>query len=247
MTNPPKDVLVGGCSFSSGWGFNHGKKDPKIWPNLLGNMLAADVTNVAETGYDNVGIFLKILEAMSGKTYDLILVQVTDLSRVVISPNSNGHRLISPDNISNGLVSDDDYLNFFKVFTVINQPFEHWHRFMTILSLYQSLKTPVRFINGLVEWDENFFANRPSDFMQFILDEKNLPEEKIIHGKNLVNQSKEKINQSLWINLTSSMRRLQIDQVGVNDKHPGALTHKLMAEKIYEYLRTPCFDKETKR
>jgi len=245
MTNLPKKILVGGCSFSSGWGFKQEKKDPKIWPNLLGRMLDADVTNVAETGYDNMGIFLKTLAAMSDQQPELVLVQVTDLVRVVISPNTNGHRLVGPCNISNGLVSDDRYREFFKIFSVLNQPYEHWHRFIKIMTVYQNLKVPIFFINGLLNWDKNFFSNQSSSFMKYILDEDNLASDKVCLGQNEVNRSKEKINQSLWINLTESMKQLQIDSVSADDHHPGPSTHELMAGKIFDYLQKQYLDKET--
>lgn len=232
-------LLVVGCSLSSGWGFSGGKEDPQIWPNLLAKKLNASVTNLSETGYDNTGIFLNLLEEVISNDYDLILVQLTALKRIVISPNINGHRLIGKDNISNNFVNDRDYLIFFKVLTILNQGFEHWNRLLRILTILQDkrkLNVPIKFINGFLNWDKEFFDNDSSDFMSEILDEKSLPNEKIMIGRKLVNKSKKKINLDLWINPFNSFQSCKIDNVGPMDPHPGVKSQEIFADLVYDNL-----------
>jgi len=231
------DILIGGCSFTAGQGFAGQKHDPAIWPNLIAQKVGARINNVAKAGYDNAGIYLNILNALSNRKYDLILIQITSLDRIILSPNINGCRLVNEHNISNGMISDQKYQEFFKTFCILNQPFEHWLRLIKMISYLQTLPTEVVFINGLLDWDDNFFQGKKSDFMKYVLDEDNLLDDKIDQGRKIVFESSKKIDLTRWVNLTDSMKKLKVDNAGPQDKHPGPKTHKLIAEKIYNHLQ----------
>jgi len=43
-------------------------------------------------------------------------------------------------------------------------------------------------------------------------------------------------DQSLWVNLEESMRKMQIDFAPVDNIHPGPKTHQIIADKVIEYL-----------
>ena len=84
MGSPSMKILVSGCSLTAGWGFDGGPESPEIWPNILAQKLNAEITNVGRSGYDNTGIFLNALEKCTASKYDLVLLQITRLNRVVV-------------------------------------------------------------------------------------------------------------------------------------------------------------------
>ena len=56
-------LLVGGCSFSSGWRFTPDNIH-QTWPSRLAKELGAELTNVSAPAYDNKGIFLNYVEQL---------------------------------------------------------------------------------------------------------------------------------------------------------------------------------------
>jgi len=234
-------ILVSGCSFTSGLKFELEKNDPKIWPNLLSTALNAEVVNVGVSGYDNSGIFLNAVSEFTATNYDLILIQITALNRVVVSPTFEGSYVITRYNSSSIFynMDDEEYQKFYKSFTKLNNDFEHWKRLILIIKSLQNFINQgynIKIINGLMEWDQSFFTTDDSNFAKNILDFHMLPDKLIQKGLDIINLDKKLINLNHWINPFDSMRKMQIDTVLKSDQHPGPKTHKLVADLILSKL-----------
>jgi hypothetical protein len=236
-------ILVAGCSFSVGSGFADSLQDPRIWANLLGKKLNANVTNVAVPGYDNTGIFLNAVSEFTSTQYDLILIQVTSLNRIVVSPNIHG-----TVGLTTGLlfskwaerIDKNNYKNFCQTLVLVNQDFEHWKRLMNIIVTVQNLVNKgynIKFVNGLLNWTSDFFDKDRSKFGDQILDVDSLPDEDINFGVEILKHNKEKINLDLWINPFNSFSKIKVDAASSTDPHPGVKSQQIFSELIFNYLQ----------
>jgi hypothetical protein len=236
-------ILVSGCSLSVGYGFASSRNDSKIWPNLLGKHLNAEVTNVSIPGYDNPGIFLNAINKFSKTDYDLILIQVTSLNRLVVSPNMHSKiNLMAPVdlNLWKGRIDKKDYDTFCKNLVWLNRNFEHWNRLANIIITVQNLVEQgynIKFVNGLLNWDQSFFQNTSSKFSDQILDVDELPDEDIQQGLDIINQDKQEINLDLWINPFEPLFKLKVDNASSTDIHPGVNSQKIFSDLIVNYLQ----------
>ena len=232
-------ILVVGDSIPYGYGFSKGINDPAIWPNRLASSLNAEVTNLSVAGYDNQGIFLNTLSGLNSDQFDLVLVQFTNMSRVILSPNV--HSIINLSNRqfdsswSNHL-SLNDYNLFHKVFTTLNGNFEHWKRLVKIIQVLQTNKHNIRFINGMLFWTEDFFKNDRSVFADDLISSINLPDEDIEKCTEQINRDKSTIDLSLWINPFKNFMLSRTDSVSATDNHPGPESHKLYTDIILNSL-----------
>jgi hypothetical protein len=233
-------ILTSGCSFTSGWAFDDTKLK-RNWPNQLATRLGATVTNIAYTGNDNIGIFINFLEKISEESFDICLLQITSIDRVLFSPNWHGTYKCLPDNMSNGFMSDKEYNTWYKNFLFLNQHSIHWSRFLQIQNVVKKLNNQgkyIRFINGLLNWDQELFTDPVnSKFLDRLIDVDNIPDSEIDRLRSLVYNQTKSIDLDLWINPFNSFRDLQVDNILPTDSHPGLKSHDIFAELIFNYLR----------
>jgi len=233
-------ILVSGCSISQGYGFPLTINDPSIWPNLIAKELDGTVTNVSVPGYDNTGIFLNALKELTTDNYDLILIQITSLDRIVVSPTMHctlNLMGLGPNSLSDNKTEQD---RFFKLFLKINQQFEHWKRLMNIIISVQNLVKQgynIKLINGLLHWNKEFFSTDNSKFAKELIDFHNLPDEDIEKGLVKINRDKALIDSKIWINLINSFGQMQVDNASLIDNHPGPESHKIYSKLILDNLK----------
>ena len=235
-----KNILISGCSLSAGYGFPLGKQNSNLYPNLLSTALNAHLTNVSEDGKDNPGIFLNLLDEIFLDKYDLILIQFSHLSRINLSPSVHDINFIpvSSDRNPNHqkILNLLNYKEFIKVFVLLNKDFGHLIKLFKMIISLQNLSKKcgynIKFINGLLHWDEEFFNNYQSKFVNNIIDFHSLPDNEIIQCLDIINYYKNLIDKSLWINLTTSLKDLAVDTVSETNGHPGPISHKLYADII---------------
>ena len=236
-------ILVSGCSMSVGYGFANSLTDPRIWTNLLGKKFNAEVTNVALPGYDNAGIFLNTVSELNVDKYDLILIQVTSLNRLIVSPNIHSKINLSLPlkfELWNGRIDKNQYNNFCKQLIMLNQDFEHWVRLRNVIFSAQNLVSKgynIKFVNGLLDWTPDFFNNDRSKFGDQILNVDDLPDQEIAIGVENLNRDKQKINLDLWINPFNNLGSLKVDDASSTDFHPGIKSQQMFSELIFNYLQ----------
>jgi hypothetical protein len=232
-------ILVSGCSFSVGYGFAESVGDPRLWTNLLGQKLNATVTNVAIPGYDNAGIFLNAISEFTDNKYDLILIQITALNRITLSPSIHEKKgLMQFLNENFDKKTDKDY---FEKLIAVNQDFEHWARLRNIIFSVQNLVDKgynIKFVNGLLNWDPTFFEKNRSRFGDSILNVEGLPDKDIALGIEMLNRDKQKINLDLWINPFNSFLKIQVDNASPTDSHPGVKSQQIYSELVFNHLQS---------
>lgn len=227
-------LLVVGCSFSSGWGFDGEKTNPAIWPNLL----KADVTNLSITGIDNTGIFLNTLTAKP-LTFDCVIVQWTGIDRVVLD-----NTMITQDNpLPADILPNTEYHQFYRSFLLLNKRLNHWTRFCQMVTYLQQYKN-IYFVNGLVDWDKQTFdMSRSWDqvidnkFLHSIIDCDQLTDSQIQQTWATVKTQLSGIDLERWVNPFNSLQSIRIDQISNVDQHPGTLSHQKYAELISNKIR----------
>jgi len=237
-------LLIAGCSFSSGWGF---QDQTQTWPHKLSQKLDLNLCNVAETASSNQDIFLSVLKAQHC-TFDVKLVQWTALNRITVSPLPvNSKVILSYHNpyLEQALpeFSSQEVKTFVQILTVLNQDWKHYFDLVDMIEILQ--KDPsVYFINGLLPWDAEFFSRKwtvpiqvQNKFLEFLLQVEQFDDpqlcvllKKIIHARN-------RIDQSRWINLTNSWESSKIDTVSTTDPHPGAASQLVYADQIYNFIK----------
>jgi hypothetical protein len=233
-------LLVSGCSFSSGYGFE--SLPEKNWASQVAEQLGATLKNVACTGYDNTGICLNFLEQITKEDFDICLLQITSIDRVILSPNWNGAQLVSSMlNISNGFLSNLEYQHWFKKFALLNQHSEHWQRLLKFIHIVQNLSNQgkyIRFVNGLLDWDKELFNNpKESKFLNRLIDIDQLQDSDIPRLRKLVHSQTKSIDLNLWINPFNNFDQLRVDRIANEDPHPGLKSHDLYAKLITNYLK----------
>ena len=237
-------ILIVGCSLSYGSGFPLEVNDPQIWPNQLKKKLKSSITNISVPGYDNTGIFLNAADEMFKNHYNLVLVQLSVLNRVVVSPNMHGRILVSQPNINysswTALINKQEYNKFFQIFYKFNGNFEHWLRLVKIITTLENIAKAtnqnLKFINGMLNWDQEFFNNYESKFANELIDADSLPDSDIATGLKIINKEKEKINLDLWIDPYRSLYNQKVDDVSISDDHPGPASHTLYTDIILKNL-----------
>jgi len=236
-------ILIAGCSLSTGAGIADSIEDPRIWTNLLAAKMNAEVTNVSRPGYDNPGIFLNALEKLTNDHYDLILLQITALGRICVSPNIHGIIPLSGPLDVDAWKNKFDFKqhdNFLRHFTILNGDYEHWKRLTKIIYTVQNLVNKgynIKFVNGLLDWSKDFFLEPTSKFSDTILDVDNLTDHDIILGRSDLDKDKTRIDLNLWVNPFDSFDSLTIDRASRTDNHPGIESQKLFCDLIFNYLQ----------
>lgn len=232
-------LLVGGCSLSSGWGFTTDNID-QCWPNLLAKKLNANLTNVITTGYDNTGIFLNIIEQLTRTDFDLCLFQVTSLNRLIVSPSVHGHHILnsSAPNMFSKKLSNSEHAFTIKKLVLINQDIEHWNRLFKIITTIQNLIKQgknIKFINGLLHWDDKFFTNpTKSTFIKTTIDFDNLTDNDIAKFTQVLYNQAQTIDLTAWINPFTTLKKISVDNISATDYHPGLKSHIIFADTIYK-------------
>ncbi len=269
-------VLYSGCSFTAGvgfcdeWineegqrGFGDCKHSNHLWVNLLHNQLffGQPLDNIATGGNSNLRIFQTTASALLKNRYSHAFVQWTSPMRHEWSPGletwdttrrscaGGKERSI---NLHNNVSYPGDYVqDCFDRFILLEH--EHYRlvqliEYINILTCIAELtNTNISFINGLCNWDKNFFKKveyevpkETTPYTQDLLDleTRNDKDYKILYNKMHDEYQKAgTIREDKWLNLYNSMESNKID-TNKDNKHPGIKTNKLLTTIFVQALNT---------
>ena len=131
---------------------------------------------------------------------------------------------------------------FIKIFFELNGRYEHWQRLFKIICSLQQLKKQgynIHLINGLIDWDQDFFTNSDSQYAKKILNYDSLPDDDIEAGLKEIQKQVKEIDLSLWINPFENFVKLQIDRAPLaRDCHPGSGSHEIYTKLILNKLNS---------
>ena len=239
-------VLFSGCSFTFGSGFDLESQDPNLWVNLLHQNTQLKKYNLLNTGLggrSNAGIFSDAVYNLvkfdckyafitwtSSPRYELDLgLELYDTHHSVI-PNASArqHNL-------NDCIYTPEYLNNVRdrFVTLAHPHYEILNIVYYINSLVEIAKlkkTKLFFINGLCEWDQDYFIRLtnvlPSEYTPFtqrLINIDSRDDFEIFQIYDKIHNQYERfggIQESMWLNLYTSMKSTKID-VNSDNLHPG--------------------------
>ena len=246
-----------------GHGLKYESDDLELWVNKLFPGDKYTVTNKAKTGYNNNWIFLETMSSLLTETYDIILVGWSAIPRfnfyVGLELYSTHTQLIALDiNLNNNVTISGKWLktigdNLIKIHN------DHWDfldlvKYVNTLILIQEKKNngQIFFVNTLGPWPNNYFTkkqiNLPSDlalFEQHLLQVDTRDNDEIFQLYDMIHthyQSYGGIQEEYWLNLYSSLRSMQVDDVSDTDNHPG-----YQSQQIFNQCLNASLEKKLKK
>lgn len=245
-------VCFNGCSFTWGDGFSKTDRELFIYDRLVSRHFDLDHTNVAVKGSSNATIFMRSAEIIMSGQYDMNFVQWSALNRVWFSPGPNVYYAVNdektPDYRYRDLyISKSQKTNLKNLLALLNHDYQNiidlisYCKILNIMA--QQTNTKVFYINGLVPWTDDLI--RPlsddlgatlSDYTRNVLLEfDSRDDDEIIKYFEHLQTKFSALDQSNWINLFDPFLKNMID-IGPLGHHPGIKSHRLMADKIINYL-----------
>jgi hypothetical protein len=239
------NILVTGCSATSGYNYQDDPNDPRIWVQRICGKLFPDATviNRARTGKNNHWIFLETMSALCKDHYDLVIVQWSWLTRLHMTLGletwATDSKLTDSYDIHlhNGVVISKKWQESLGN-TIRSVSNKHWYildliKYVNILiQIQESRNQKIIFVNGGVVWPENWFdkqpnLTQPSDLLPFVqdmLDVDSRDNEQIFELHDMIySQYAEygSIRPEYWINLYKPIHESKIDTISNTDQHPG--------------------------
>ena len=205
-------VAFHGCSFTQGDGFHKHERDIYLYPELVCKHFNWEYDNFAIRGNSNKRIFHAAANSIDCEDYSMVFVQWSEVSRLWLSPHKNvwwfaNDRSNAPYHSETISIDAETHTKFKKTLALLNGD-------------YQNLKDLCEYcviLNNLAKVYETrvIYINGMVDWIQDV---------------DLYT------DQSSWVNLEESMRKMQIDFAPVDNIHPGPKTHQIIADKVIEYL-----------
>jgi hypothetical protein len=256
MSNKIKACFVG-CSFTVGEGFNKDQRDAHIYDRLVSRHFGFSSDNLAKGGWGNYKIFMQAVNSIVNQKYDIVFVQWSDMNRIWLSPGPEEWFATNDDSdqsfrYHNIYISAKDKLNFIDTVKVLNHDYQNIVDLIDYTKILNQLadtnNVKIAHINGLVPWQddllnlldrtdlEKFF----SDYTKSMLSFDSKPEHEVCYYFNKLQNKFNELDRTRWVNLFDSFLLDTVD-TGPLGHHPGERSHKIMADKIINYL-----DKEMK-
>jgi hypothetical protein len=255
-------ILIGGCSYTSGYMMPEEHSNPNIWANQLAKKLnATTVTNVSKTGANNHWIFLEIISELIKNEYDLVLVEWSVIPRYKFKV---GLELYTVDSMLNQDVNVVGQQTFTKKWLMelkdclLKIHNDHWDildlvkYINTLIEIQQkSRQGQIFFINGMGPWADQYFVkkqiNLPSDLDSYtydLLQADIRDDNEIFQLYDMIHAQYKNyggIHDERWLNLYQSMDHLKIDTIGDNtgitDTHPGIASQTVFVNYFYQHLQ----------
>jgi len=245
-----------------GHGLVHESTDPDLWVNKLFSSDRYVVSNKSMTGANNHWIFLETMSSLLTEAYDIVLVGWSAIPRFNFHVGLELYsvRTMFNDldiNLNNNITISGKWLksigdNLRKIHN------DHWDmldlvKYVNILILLQKKinNGQVFFVNTLGPWTENYFTKKQINLLSDLtLFEQNLlqvttrDDDEIFQLYDMVHEHYKifgGIQETYWLNLYSSLRSMQTDNVSDTDFHPGYQSQEVFAQ----YL-TPILQKKLK-
>jgi len=246
-------LLVSGCSFTAGTGFDLEKDEPNLWVNLLHKNIFPQTTllNVGIPGRSNLGIFHDTLKVLLSDKIKYALVEWTSYPRYNLDLGVETYNTKLSFNIGSGKISQNythndieypaEYLEDIKNrFLVLEHDHSHIRELVNYVNILTSVSKLVDckifFINGLCSWDKEYFTHLDNctpdlytKYTQKILNTENRDDDEILELYNKIHNEYTQsggIQEIHWLNLYNSLIRNKIDTNNDNI-HPGLKSNQL--------------------
>jgi len=253
-----KRLLIIGDSLNDGFGFDGGKEDPRIWPNLLNKSFPDyEFINKAQGGRNNQWVFHQVATNILNDDYDVVLACWGRYPRYNIPVGLETYKtwtMLWEDKQpvgtnQHGTVSIE-YLDDIgqKLLYLHN---DHWDvlkivEYTNILTKLQEQNNgKMFFVNGDCMWEPGFFdydiskIHNLSNFEKKMFNADNRSDLEIIDLYNMIHRHYKRaggIYENQWLNLYDPVINYQVDEV-VDDRHPGPISQTLIAKLLEVKLK----------
>ena len=248
---------------TEGHGLKYGSRDPALWVNRLFPQEQHTVVNLSKSGRNNYWIFLETMSGLLTDTYDVVLVGWSAIPRfnfhVGLELYSVHTMLAELDiNLNDNITISGKWLktlgnNLKKIHN------DHWDlldlvKYVNTLIQIQEKKNngQIFFVNTLGTWPDNYFTkkqiNQPSDlslFEQKLLQVDTRDDDEIFQLYDMIHNDYKTyggIQEDCWLNLYSSLRYMQVDNVSDTDHHPG-----YQSQEVFDHYLTPRLQQKLKK
>lgn len=242
-----------------GTGFEQGRHDPKIWPNILASELDLDLVNISSVGRNNSWIASESASAIARDRYDMVLVAWTGIPKYTINIGLETYSVhtvlrdtawpVQAHNIATvtpqWLQETGDRLRQYHN--------DHWD----ILDLVKAVNylawmqdqhaaDSIFFINTLCPWSPGYFDYSEYDspdqldsYTKNMLQIHTRDDDEIRKLYQMIHQHYQDhggIQPHRWINLYQPFRKLAVDQIGNGDRHPGSKSQAIFARLVSDRI-----------
>lgn len=245
-------TIFTGCSYTSGIGFDGEQNDPKLWTNIFheNNRYLRNTVcvNLGARGAANEHIFNVSINALLDHKPAYAFVEWTDYPRYTVLlglETYNSTQTFTPNNRLydhqlHTINYSAQYLEKVRNrFLALHHPHQGIYNIVkyinTLINIAKITDTKIFFINGLCEWDKDYFTclenvlpNMYTPYTQKILDVVTRNDQeisKLYNNIHLEYQQAGGIHENHWLNLYSSMQSMQID-TNDDNLHPGEQSNK---------------------
>ena len=227
-------IHFSGCSITAGEGFDLGKNDTRLYPNLVGQALNAEVINDALGGSSNLKIFTTAAKAMIDNPADVYVIQWSAVHRFWLYPRPDRGIYLSVNK------PDPAYRDFIVQFQMLNHDYPNLMAVIDYSRILDTMATSagskIVFVNGMLPWTEDLLKREnPSDYNKLLF-KGFTDDERAYYWHHLANNL-ELVDWTKWTNPWKNMTPdMHIDNAPLDD-HPGPKTHNSIAELVLEKIK----------
>jgi hypothetical protein len=241
-----------GCSITKGVGLSNEEYDKNNYTNIVATHFNAKVKNLSKSGNSNYNIFISGLNQLLYNTPDVLFLQWSGLHRHWLYPDLD---IVLPI-VNRAPVNEINYLdtvfsknllqNFVDQFLLLNHDYHNILKLLNYCKILETVaqdKTKLIFINGLLPWTKeiqhiealNDPAKNFSAYTKKLLSINLLPDEDIKLFFKKIHHALTQTNKDNWANMFKSISTHCVD-FGLDNSHPGPLTHANIAKMIIDKL-----------
>ena len=245
-------ILFDGCSFTADSGFLAEHQRVSHWPQLLSNHYQTKFDNSAQGGSSNEEIFNRVVQTTSANSYDLVVVQWSEISRQWIhcsSQNIDDFTIINTGHPKGHQCGSHEVQQYAKLhYTYFNNQYVNLKKWLcqglALAGYLDSKNQPYVFIKGFENYVSAFtrieyvvgtgFKNLEDSTKSF-LDFDNRPDDYLLYKIGEIQLLLDNASRSNWLNF-NSLSFIDAKTDVADDKwHPGINSNLQLTNQLIAY------------
>jgi hypothetical protein len=233
-----------------GEGFALEDRDNYVYDRLVANELNLDRTNIAVGGSSNYLTFMRTVNAVLSKQFDIVVTQWSALNRVWFFPGPDAEFFVNSEEKNyqyrDFRISKKEHKKLKEQILLLNHDYHMILDLIDYCSVVENLcklnNIKCIFINGSVPWTPDLFDfnnqslyNHLSKYSKDILDFDYRSDDEINNFLKVLKNKFKTLNQELWINLFEPFND-QIIDLGPVGHHAGVESNKIFANQVKEFI-----------
>lgn len=244
--------MFDGCSFTADNGFLPENQCDSHWPYLLGQHYQVDFDNNAVGGSSNNEIFDRVVGATTSNSYDLVLVEWSEISRhwiYCLNQNIDDFTIINAGYPRGHQCNTSEVQQYARLhYTYFNNQYvnlKKWlYKVIALAGYLDSKNQPYVFIKGFENYVSAFahieyvagtgFKNLENSTKKF-LDFSNRPDDYILRKIKEIQLLLDSARQLNWLNFNSLSFFDARTDLSDDNMHPGIKSNLELANQLIAY------------